>query len=271
MKIKTLATFVKSGFTSLRSGYAFHEFIHNPQWPFLSTLALLKLENRSVCREDFVAFLTGAKPIEIERAFNDSRLCIETIINHENRQSPTGKTLGGITIGEAEVIYAITRLLKPVFVVETGVAQGISSTCILQAMHDNEQGDLYSIDLPPNENKLTDGIAYHIPQENTGWIIPPHLKYRWHLILGDAAEELAPLLQKLGTIDMFIHDSLHTLKHMRFEYRTSWPSIRTGGILLSHDARLAFVQFTNERKIDFVKFGYFGGTVKPPRQSTTIV
>jgi predicted O-methyltransferase YrrM len=43
-------------------------------------------------------------------------------------------------------------------------------------------------------------------------------------------------LAELGNIGVFIHDSLHTYEHMRWEFETAYPYLRTGGLLLSDDA-----------------------------------
>ena len=45
--------------------------------------------------------------------------------------------------------------------------------------------------------------------------IPPELKQRWTLILGRSQEELPPLLERLGTIDSFMHDSEHSFECVR--------------------------------------------------------
>jgi hypothetical protein len=59
-----------------------------------------------------------------------------------------------------------------------------------------------------------------------GWIVPEFLKSRWNLLAGDSRRLLPSLLAKLGTIDVFIHDSLHTYDHMLWEYRTAEPYLR---------------------------------------------
>jgi len=41
-----------------------------------------------------------------------------------------------------------------------------------------------------------------------GWLVPSDLRRRWHFILGLSRDKLGPLLQKLGSIDMFLHDSM---------------------------------------------------------------
>jgi predicted O-methyltransferase YrrM len=54
----------------------------------------------------------------------------------------------------------------------------------------------------------------------------------------------------LGSVDMFIHDSLHTYEHMVWEYRVAFPQIRPGGLLVSDDAlwNAAFPEFSAEVK-----------------------
>lgn len=149
-----------------------------------------------------------------------------------------------------EILYIITRIMKPNVVVETGVASGVSSTYILQALEDNKKGELYSID-----------ISAHIPRgrKRTGWIIPRQLRYRWHLIIGPSSQKLPHLLEDLEEIDIFLHDSLHTYRNMLWEYQTAWPFLRKGGILLSHDIQEnnAFSDFCDfvKRKCFYMNYG----------------
>jgi len=48
-------------------------------------------------------------------------------------------------------IWCLTRHLRPKTVVETGVAHGVTSRCILEALTRSGDGRLWSIDLPPLE------------------------------------------------------------------------------------------------------------------------
>lgn len=144
------------------------------------------------------------------------------------------------------LLYLLVRRYRPKVFVETGVSRGASSAYILAAMEENGFGHLYSIDLPPpdaavnvaptekgNVHRLSDGQWFE-PQ-GIGDLVPDQYKNRWSLILGDAKVELPKLLDKLGDIDVFFHDSLHTYEHMMFEFEASWPHLRPGGLLLSHD------------------------------------
>ena len=59
---------------------------------------------------------------------------------------------GGFNDGEPElgrVICCLTRHLRPIKAVETGVAPGVSSRFILEGLERNGTGHLWSIDQPP--------------------------------------------------------------------------------------------------------------------------
>src|SRR5262249_54929544 len=88
-----------------------------------------------------------------------------------------------------------------------------------------------------------------------GWMVPKRLQPRWSLHLG-AVETLLPnLLQQLGPIDLFVHDSLHTYEHMRFEFELAYPHLKPGGLLLADDAlwNPAFLDFARNVKAPLAK------------------
>jgi predicted O-methyltransferase YrrM len=124
-------------------------------------------------------------------------------------------------------MYVLVRLWQPHVMVETGVFYGAMSAMILQAMQRNGFGQLYSIDLPFE----SDGL----PVDARGSLVPDELRPNWTLILGDSRVELPRLLARLGKIDAFNHDSLHSTQHMTWEFETAWPQIKPGGFLSSHD------------------------------------
>ena len=152
----------------------------------------------------------------------------------------------------------LVRALKPDIFVETGVSGGESSTFILQAMEDNNKGKLHSIDFP--QAIVEKGLTTISPEgKSSGWLIPENLKHRWHLTLGKSEDVLPPLLKKLGKIDFFFHDSLHTYEHMLFEYNTCWDYLKDNGILISDDIHVMnkkghspFVDFANMKKKDII-------------------
>lgn len=133
----------------------------------------------------------------------------------------------------APVMYSFIRLFKPRIVVETGVASGVSTSVILKAMSVNGTGKLYSIDLAASPE--TDPFVRLPPGKQPGWLVPNELKARWEFHAGKSSDILPVLLPKLGSIDVFIHDSLHTYENMRYEYHEAYPYVRSGGVIASDD------------------------------------
>lgn len=139
-----------------------------------------------------------------------------------------------------QYIYALIREYKPEIIVETGINSGFSSYFILKALCDNNIGKLYSID--PND-------LCEMTGKKTGWFVSSELRDRWEIVRGFSYDSLIPLLDKLGSIDMFLHDSEHTHKTMLFEYNTAWKYLKSGGILLSDDvfSTSIFRKFTSNK------------------------
>jgi hypothetical protein len=72
------------------------------------------------------------------------------------------------------------------------------------------------------------------------------LRYRWSYILGSSRRRLPRLLSQLGKIDLFVHDSLHSERNVRFEMDRAWVSLRPGGAIVVDDIDLnrGFRSFT---------------------------
>jgi predicted O-methyltransferase YrrM len=169
----------------------------------------------------------------------------------------SGHSLGAIGYAEGGYLYALFRHLRPEVAVETGVANGFSTAFALLALHENGAGHLHSIDLPREVGRDYDpGTFYEgegragIPAgSEPGWLIPEELRDRWTLLLGRSQEELPPLLERLGELDFFMHDSEHSFDCMWFEFNAAWPRLRAGGVLVSDDVNSteAFPRFAREQ------------------------
>ena len=150
------------------------------------------------------------------------------------------------------LLYLLVRHHQPEKIVETGVQYGWSSRAILSALYDNHGGNLVSIDLPtPKGGRVYDGrcdTASVDEPEDTGRVVPAYLRPRWALHLGSSEELLPGVLDKIGSIDLFFHDSEHSVANMLREFRTAWPCLRPGGILYSDDVHVnnAFATFAKE-------------------------
>jgi predicted O-methyltransferase YrrM len=212
----------------------------------------------------FVQQLTGVSVAESKAYLNELRTNIKFRQQYEenltifNRRLYSGWYPGiGVILGE--LLYVICRKLRPEKVVETGVAGGMSSSYILCALENNCHGELYSIDLPGEK-----GIDYLPDNKHSGWLIPNYLKSRWQLILGSSLERLPPLLEQLGKITIFLHDSEHSYTNMLFEFQVAWQNLSIGGLLLSHniDMNNAFSDFVERMGNIGHSYNNMGGIVK---------
>jgi predicted O-methyltransferase YrrM len=126
----------------------------------------------------------------------------------------------------ARLCYLTVRLLEPEVVVETGVAHGVSSAFILAALVKNGRGVLHSVDAPPLRSRA---------ESFQGVVVDEESKERWRLHRGLSKRVLPGLLKELRTVDLFLHDSLHTRRNMRREFALVWPHLRDGGVILADD------------------------------------
>jgi predicted O-methyltransferase YrrM len=168
----------------------------------------------------------------------------------------TGRVTGRDGYDEGLRLYRLLRDVRPQVAVETGVCNGVSTAFLLLALEDNGTGELHSIDLPEvageeyEEGTFWDGKGGAVipPGKEPGWMVPPELGERWELVLGRSQDELPPLLDRVGQIDFFMHDSEHSYECMSFEFRTAWPALREGGVLVADDVNVnpAWAEFTGE-------------------------
>jgi Methyltransferase domain len=122
--------------------------------------------------------------------------------------------------------YAAVRIKRPTVVVETGVCYGVTSSFILKALQVNGAGRLFSIDLPPLGDNADDFV---------GLLIPRELRSCWQLHRGSSRQVLPQVLSHVGGVDLFVHDSLHTYRNMRHEFRLVEPHLTPGAVVVADD------------------------------------
>jgi hypothetical protein len=206
----------------------------------------------------------------------------EIIAELENKGIRVGpETLYGNNDADAgltRAIWCLIRHLRPRNVVETGVLHGVTSRFVLEALERNGIGHLWSIDLPPLEP---------VWQDEIGIAVGDRFRPRWSYIRGTSKRRLPGLLSKLGQIDIFIHDSLHSEENVRFEVDRAFAALRSGGAIVVDDidANWGFRTFTQAFSDHpsmiceaepvrpdlrrFNKKGLFGIILKGPVQSRT--
>ena len=137
---------------------------------------------------------------------------------------------------QAEAIWCLVAHLRPATVVETGVAHGLTSRVILEGLHRNGNGHLWSVDLP-----AVDPALHH----EIGMAVPKDLRSRWTYVKGTSRRRLPQLVRRLRQVDLFVHDSVHTTRNTCFELGTIWPALPPGGVAVVDDIHrnLGFSRF----------------------------
>jgi hypothetical protein len=136
----------------------------------------------------------------------------------------------------ARMLWMVARHTRPEQVVETGVARGVSSAYLLDALDRNGAGHLWSIDLPPVRPDW---------RVDVGSAVPDRLRPRWTYVRGASRRHLPPLIERIGDVQLFVHDGLHTVETMAFELDRVWPHLGAGAVVVADDvdANAAFVDF----------------------------
>jgi hypothetical protein len=124
-------------------------------------------------------------------------------------------------------VWCATLHTQPEVVIETGVAHGVTSRVVLEALRHNDRGHLWSIDLPhPLDRQL---------HQQTGAAVTDACRERWSYREGASRQRLPPLIEEVGHVEMFIHDSLHTAKNTVFEMEQAAAAMPRGGVMLVDD------------------------------------
>jgi hypothetical protein len=268
----------------------------------LATVASDPLEAWTAFRDRYAARQEGHTPPDLYKAEDDWEHRLHRLLNLTSPGEVTSEFWAlwpeviseleakGIRVGPesfkgwndgdaalVRAIWCLTRHLRPKNVVETGVAHGVTSRFILEALERNGSGHLWSIDHPPLEREW---------REQIGIAVDGRFRHRWSYIRGSSRRRLPGVISQLGEIDLFVHDSLHTERNVRFEMDRAWASLPPGGAIVVDDidANRGFQSFTRSfsgnRSIiceaeplhpDFRRFnkkGLFGIVLKEPTERT---
>jgi len=139
------------------------------------------------------------------------------------------------------VWYAITRIIKPKILVETGVDQGVGAVVLCAALARNDAeghpGRYYGTDINPN-------AGYFLQ--------PPYAEYGT-ILYGDSIKSLEGFSEP---VDLFINDSDHSEAYEQAEYELIKAKLSPLAILLgdnSHvSSKLAEFSIREGRKFVFL-------------------
>jgi predicted O-methyltransferase YrrM len=126
-----------------------------------------------------------------------------------------------------EFLYAWCRMIRPDLVVETGVANGLSSSIILRALSENQNGHLVSIDV----------------RDDVGALARLTNQDRWELVVLQGRSlrmEFKRVMSNLPRGDLFLHDSNHTYDWQRFEMEVASSWLSSDGLLVVDDADASY-------------------------------
>jgi len=200
------------------------------------------------------------------------------MIRTAQRKCPDPQLGGWIDFVSGALVYVLVRHARPDVVVETGVGPGGTTAFILLALNHNRRGVLHSIDWPGHDAEVYPALGkafnVHMPDGfRPGWLVPPWLKSRWQLVMGDSREQLPALLREVDRVDIFMHDSLHTDEHIMMEFDAVLPHMKDAGILLCDDVKeswsLAFLTLCENLGLPHVRFKERLGVAVLSRQDQT--
>jgi predicted O-methyltransferase YrrM len=185
--------------------------------------------------ESMFARVFEVEPSEAAVRVDEARLALGQLRDHTQsatRIYPEYFTVEGDT---ALFLFAAIRHTRPSMVLETGVADGLSTALMLRAMEANGVGELHSVDI----------------SENVGMFVSDPRRWHLHVVDTDHPDACLHIVKQLPTLDMFLHDGNHEYAYQSLEYRSSWPRLRHGGLLLSDDIdwSYAFLDFIREHHL----------------------
>ncbi len=126
--------------------------------------------------------------------------------------------------GNLALLHWLVRLLRPETVLETGVASGASSRAILEGLHTNGAGHLFSSDL-----------SHVIPSEHAGLCVDPEMRGRWTLLHEGDRKNIPRLLASAGSIDLVHYDSAKDPNEMRWVLSQTAPLLTSSAVVVLDD------------------------------------
>ena len=166
----------------------------------------------------------------------------------ENKLKHLGVGLGGG--GFVELVYFLTRHLRPTITVETGVAAGFTTQVILEALSRNRSGFLYSSDFP--YFRLQD------PEKYIGVLVDDSLKERWELHTRGDRENLKNITKDIDHIDVFHYDSDKSYRGRKLAVDLVKSYMGAGSVLIMDDIddNLYFRDYVSHLKCRYYVFPY---------------
>jgi len=202
--------------------------------------------------EDTSSFMAG---LETD-LYHETCLAVQKIVS---RSVPKVRhlALDGIDLGgggSIDLIYFICRIIKPTYVLETGVAAGWSSYAILEALSKNRKGYLDSSDLPY--------FRIEDPEKYIGILVPDELRNakNWRLETKGDSENLNVFLAEPKKFSVVHYDSdKRKSSRLNFLERIE-PWLADNSVVIMDDIQdnYAFKEYVSYKNYSFKIFEYEG-------------
>ena len=157
--------------------------------------------------------------------------------------------------GAYELLYFITRYIKPNIIIETGVAAGFSSKAFLVAIDINKKGKLYSSDFPYFKEKN--------PEKYIGILVDEKYKKNWDLCIeGDInfIKKINGLISE-ESVDFLHYDSDKSYRSRKKTFNSIKKYLKKNCVIIFDDIQdnLHFSHLLAEYKKDRIKIFKFSG------------
>lgn len=161
-------------------------------------------------------YFPGTSVQKLGLVFNEAKSEYSEIIKQKSMQFPQIWN-GGEAL--ASILYTLVKIYEPEIVLETGVANGISTQMILKKLPGTST--LHSFDVNPD--------AFNS--------VPVSANWQHHLINGNNPKKsFAFDIGKINSkVDIWVHDSDHSKYWQTFEYKQALKLLKPGGFLISDD------------------------------------
>jgi len=137
------------------------------------------------------------------------------------------KLKGQLWFEDRKLVYYAVRTYKPLYCFEIGTWKGGGSTLfIAQALFENGEGKLYTIEIDENFYKeAIDGYSTYLQH------LLPYVEF----FLGDFRKVYPEVLRAIGRVDLLFLDGPEDAEETLDQFRFFLPYMQRGSLLIAHD------------------------------------
>jgi hypothetical protein len=237
-----------------KSRYRRKELIKKLYLKFTESFSNEQVQAKFWAMENSVALEDFLTQVDNELFFETKMICNDIRTKYSSLSSSFAGSLDLGGGGAIDLLYFLCRRLRPLSVLETGVAAGLSSYAILSALNKNGVGSLDSSDLPYPRIKN--------PEKYIGILVPDYLKgTHWNLKTNGDTKNLNEFLSDKKDFYQIIHyDSDKRKKSKKLFIETITPYLSPEAVFIMDDIQdnLAFKEYVLKNKLNYRIFQYEG-------------